>query len=379
MQGMIPTLLFALAAGVVALSVGYTLIAGASLGRWMREPRRATTDPLPPVTLLRPVKSGVPRLREHLDSLAHAARSGDQLVIGVDADSETARLCEDWRATFPDRDIAIVQCAREAALNPKISKLVQMTPHARHAHWIVSDSEALLDAKFLDAFRSEWAASKVDALTSGYRFVNLDTWPQHLDAAATLLTLWPGLAIVRRFGRVRFTLGACTAFRRDDIAAVGGWSAFGEDLAEDNRIGSALAKAGRAVRLSANIVTLAGDPMSWRDYWRHQRRVAVTYRVANPAGFAGSIVTQGIVWSVLALWMSPSAGAMLFVSVWALRWAMVRVAARVIAFPIRNLAMIVLIASLVETACWLLAWTSPGVWWAGKWWRVFRDGKLALG
>ena len=111
-----------------------------------------------------------------------------------------------------------------------------MEPLARHEHWILSDSEAVIDADFLEAFRREWA--RCDVLTAGYRFSRIATWPQRLDAAAALLTLWPGLAVLRASGRVRSHARRLHGISPGDVEAVGGWGAFADDLAEDNRLGS---------------------------------------------------------------------------------------------------------------------------------------------
>ena len=38
-----------------------------------------------------------------------------------------------------------------------------MAPLARHADWLLTDSEAMPDADFIERFRREWAASGADA------------------------------------------------------------------------------------------------------------------------------------------------------------------------------------------------------------------------
>lgn len=397
------------AALVMVGTVGffYAYLALIFLWLWRREasPRVSADGELSPVTLLRPLKSGVPALREKLDALVAAMRPGDQLVLGVDAGSAEERVGADARAAFPEREIVVVACDAGVALNPKISKLIQMTPHARHGHWILSDSEALTDVAWLEGFRSEWLASGAEVLTAGYRFANLSTWPQRLDAASALLGLWPGLLWLReteyrpptlatffdfragwlpRVKRIHFTLGACTGFRRGDIETVGGWAAFGDFLAEDNRIGAALSKVGCTIRLSAQVATLDSDPLTWRDYWRHQRRVAVTYRVCSPAGFAGMILTNGLVaiggWLMLAALAPPSAPAIRQLSFIALvplaRWALSRGLGKMLRFPIPWLFPVMLVASAVELACWCAAWCDRRVWWAGRYWWVSRDGRL---
>ena len=333
----------------------------------------------PPLTLLRPIKAGVPQLREKLAALARAMRAGDRMVLGVDDESPDAEVADSVRAEFAEREIVVVRCRAGAALNPKISKLMQMESAAGGEHFVLSDSEARIDAAWLDAFRREWAASRADAMTCGYRFAGVESWVQALDAAPALFSLWPGLLFVRRFGRMNFTLGACTGLRRADLASVGGWAAFADELAEDNRLGVSLAKAGRTIRLSRHVATLESDPMTWRDCWRHQRRVAVTYRICNPAGFAGMIFTHSVFAGALLIALAPPSRAIwlaMWIAVQLGRWMAFRDVAKAVGFPLARSFSTMLVSDFVETACWVLAWISPRVRWAGKWWRVSRQGKL---
>ena len=351
---------------------------------WRREKLKFTIADadLPPLTLLRPIKAGMPELREKLTELARAMRTGDRLVLGVNVESPDAEIAEAVRAEFAEREIVVVPCRADAALNPKISKLLQMEAAAGGEYLVLSDAEARIDAAWLEAFRREWAASGAEVMTCGYRFVRGTSWAQTLDAAPTLFSLWPGLLFVRRFGRMNFTLGACTGLRRSDLASVGGWAAFADDLAEDNRLGAALAKAGKSIRLSQQVATLESDPLTWREYWRHQRRIAVTYRVCNPAGFFGMIFTHSV-WANLLLVLFPSfephERLVLLLACLILqrtRWFFFRELAKSAGFSRARLFPAMLVSDLVETVCWVLAWVSPTVWWAGKWRRISRDGNL---
>jgi ceramide glucosyltransferase len=378
MSGLIPGenggFLIVLGAGVL-----YDALAGIALRHWLAESAPPVAETIEPITFFRPLKHGVPRLREKLEALIASSTAGDQILFGVTPDSDEEAICERVRRAFPDRDLTIVRCAPDAAVNPKISKLVQMAGLARHAAWLLSDSEVIFDGAFLARFRGEWQAKGATALTAAYRFVNLASGPQRCDALAVLLGLWPGLALVRRFGRVQFTLGACTLVRRDALAAVGSWPAFGDALAEDHQLGAALARAGQPVCLSRQIATLDSDPLSWREYWRHQRRVAVTYRVVSPAGFAGMILTQGPVWCAV-YWLlvkphPPLFAALLFAALvrgWRVQWM-----ARALHFQVPGLWLWWPVASAVEALCWLASWLSSRVWWCGRWWRVGFRGDLS--
>ena len=351
---------------------------------WRKDmlPGKVADADLPPLTLLRPIKAGVPALHEKLADLARAMRPGDRLVLGVNGGSPDAESADAVRAEFPERDVVVVRCREGVARNPKISKLLQMDPAASGENLVLSDSEARIDAVWLDMFRREWKESRADAMTCGYRFAGGATWLQALDATPTLVSLWPGLLFVRRFGRMNFTLGACTALRRSDLASVGGWESFADDLAEDNRLGNALAKAGRTIRLSQQVATLDSDPMTWREYWRHQRRAAVTYRTCNPAGFAGMILTHSVWAGILLVALapiepeSPPAWLIVFAAAQLHRRMCFGLLAETVGFTHTRLFSTMLASDVIESICWVLAWISPTVWWAGKRRRISRDGKI---
>ncbi len=370
----------AIPVAVCASSAAYGWLGAVLVARWRRE-KPSPSGTLPPVTLLRPLKAGVPDLRGKLEALARAMRPGDQLVLGVAAGSEEQRECEALQREFLDREIIPVLCREGAAVNPKISKLVQMQGECRHGRLILSDSEALIDGTWLDAFRHEWEDHGCDALTTGYRFAGAQSWPQRLDATPTLTSLWPGLALVRRWGRVDFTLGACTGLRQRDLTEIGGWRALGDFLAEDRELGAALAARGRTIRLATVVTTLDTDPLTWREWWRHQCRVAATYRACAPAGFAGMLLTHGATAAValavapvepsLRLWCVGGA-VFFFLS----RWLAVRRLGATLDFTIPTLAASMLAAGLVETITWLLSWLPVRIWWSARWWRLAGGGKL---
>lgn len=324
------------------------------------------------MTLWRALKPGIPELDRKLDALVQASRAGDQILLGAPRESPELSACIALREKYPGREISIVPCEPDRAANPKISKFLQMTPQARHAHWLLTDSEAILDAPFLDGFRNEWAASGADALTAGYRYAGLKNFRQILDVSPALLTLWPGLMLA---ARIDFTLGACVGVRAADVRAIGGWEAIAHELAEDQRLGALLVEAGKTVRLSRHILTLDSDPLGWRDYLRHQHRGAVTYRAAAPAGAIGLPILHTFAFTVLVPLFHPAWwkwAALIF----AMRIAAAMMMSRQLQFRIPLLPLAAAISASVETAMWIAAWFSQSVWWSGRWRRVSWRGRL---
>lgn len=331
-----------------------------------------TTDPQP-LTLWRALKPGVPDLPGKLRALVEGSRPGDQVLIGCDA--ADAPACAALRREFPEREITVIVCKPDCAANPKISKFAQMTPHARHTRWMLTDSEAMVTRDFIDGLRSEWVASGADALTAGYRFANPRTFAASLDTLPAMTTLWPGLMLA---GRPDFTLGACTALHAADVAAVGGWDAFGDDLAEDHRLGQSLAAAGRNIRLSRHVLTLDSDPVTLREMLRHQHRVAVTYRVASPLGAVGLPILH--CWPLLLAALLLGAGNTpakgVACGVTGIAWLASTFATARAIHGKRPPFLALALAPLVEAGCWLCAWFSPAVFWAGRWRRVDWRGRF---
>ena len=361
------------ALGVAACGVALHVVAAFRLRRHLRAPSTEESADTPPLTLWRALKGGVPDLDAKLEALVRGSRADDQILLGADTGSAEFFACENMRAQHPARQIDVVACERDRATNPKISKFIQMAPHAQHAHWLLTDSEAMPVADFIENFRREWSASGADAQTAGYRFANLRDFPQTLDASPALLTLWPGLMLA---GKITFTLGACTGVKAEDIRALGGWEILGSDLAEDHRLGALLSANGRTIRLSRSVLTLDSDPMSWRELLRHQHRVAVTYRCATPAGALGLPVLHTLGFAALAVALHPPFWK------WAALILLARIAtaaafSRALKFPIPTLPLAVVKSAILESAMWLFAWLPSRVWWAGRWRRVGWRGRLA--
>lgn len=362
------------------LLIGGFSVAYDCLTSWLIGRRRLeavpTAGPRPPVTFFRPIKPGVPRLGEKLRALVAATTPEDQLILGVDAGPDF-QICQAIAAQFPGREIVIVVCEPGRAANPKISKLIQMSPAARHDYWITSDAETSLSADFVEAFCAHWR--EADAVTAPYRFRGGATWPQQLDSATALLTLWPGITAARLLGPLRFTLGACNGFKKADLEEMGGFPRLGNFLAEDNRLGAALAARGKKIALSSRTVTLDVDSLDWHDYLLHQHRVASTYRVSNPGGYAGMILTHGVPASLALLLLAPRrrwrwifAGA-----VYLVRYGSARRNSVALDFPVPRLAAVVLLSGMFDSIFWLLGWCHFPVRWGSRWFRLGRGGEIS--
>lgn len=343
------------------------------LRRWMGE-KKPGTSTSEPVTFFRPLKPGEIRLREHLQVFLAGIEPGDQVLCGVRSERDR-EIVADLAREFPEADLTCVVCAETGCRNPKVSKLIQLEPLARHDLWIILDSDTTVGADELRAFRAEWSVSGADAASAPYFFQNAETAFARLDAVATSLTLWPGVSLLRARGGIDFLLGACMGIRASVLKSLGGWKAFGDALADDNELARAVVRQGGRVHATNTPVGLDAGTMSAAGWILHQHRALSTYRLCNPLGSLGLPLTHGIAASLviaLAFGRSPLAwfvhGLLVFLRTLSAR-----------EFPGGDRRWhlgSVWLASVLEPIFWLSAWLPLPVRWSGGWLKT-RRGKFA--
>ncbi|MEO7932059.1 MAG: glycosyltransferase [Chthoniobacterales bacterium] len=345
---------------LVLIGVGYDWMTLMWLKRWLVPLKGGA--PSVPVTIFRPLKRGVPEIGMKLRSFLQAVQPDDQILIAVyEDDILTKNEARAALADFPLLDVQIISCRSDAALNPKINKLLQLAPLARCDHWIVLDSEFLDAATFLPQFRFEWNSLQFPVLSAPYRFRKLT-----LSTAPVLHTLLPGLAVLQRFGKIANTLGAALAVTRSQIEKLGGWESLAYELAEDFQLGHRLAAMGVPVRLSRAVVTLDNDPASLVSSLGQLHRISATYRRCQPAGFAGSIVLHSVTWSLFLAVFHPF-GWIGFLLASLSRIIVCQQRARALGWPISyGRWLLIPISSLLETVFWIAAWLPLPVHWAGR-------------
>jgi Glycosyl transferase family 21 len=319
--------------------------------------------PLDQVTIFRPIKSGEPGLRKNLTVFLSAIEAGDQVIFCASAQEELRR-CEALAAGHPELDILCLQSAGNLHRNPKINKLAQMEAFASRERWIVLDSDAMPDRAFLQAFRRDWQARDVDAISAPYAHKPVGSFPSRLDGLGTGLALWPGVALLRATDRLDFLTGACMGVKASAMRKFGGWKTLGDALADDHELGRIVSRTGGRVGISNSVIELEATDLAWKEWLLHQHRAFVTFRLCNPAGSLGIPLTHGAGLSFFWLLLSPRSPGR-----WLLHLGLLFLraeSAKSLPGPSHTLREIWLV-SLLEPFFWLFSWLPLPVFWAGKW------------
>ena len=292
--------------GVVSCMAYYGLCMASAM-RFIRE-READGGACPTpagaaVSILKPLKGIDPQMYDCLRSHCVQDYAQFEIIFGVsDPDDPAVELVRRLEAEFPECAIRLVVCHENLGANTKVSNLAQMLAEARHEYLLVNDSDIRVERDYLQQAVTPLADPKVGLVTCLYRGVPSRGLGSRLEALTISTDFCAGVLAARLVeGGIRFGLGSTLAFRRRDLAVIGGFEALTDYLADDYEIGSRIAALGLEVKLSAAVVETLLPPYSLRGFVEHQLRWARTIRDSRRWGYAGLMLTFGIPWALLAL------------------------------------------------------------------------------
>ncbi len=300
-----------------AATAGYHLVAlWAALRQWRRPPETGTNPG--PVSILKPVRGLDPGFYEAIRSHAQQVYApGFELLFGVaDATDPAIAEIERLRHEFPHLRIAWFQVTHRAP-NGKVAALVEIAQHARHPLWLVNDSDIAVSPGYLLEVTAPLAQPAIGVVTCLYR-ADSHGAAGRWEALGIAIDFAAGVLVAPLAGIKEFGLGATLVFHATDLAAIGGFAALENYLADDYQLARHITQLGKRVELSRTVVETTLGEDSWRGIIQHQIRWARTIRVSRGDGYWGLPVTHAGLWILLSL---LSGQIILALALTLIRWA----------------------------------------------------------
>jgi ceramide glucosyltransferase len=288
-------LLAAAVAGCVFMLVATALALSPSRAR------RESGRPAAAVTILKPLHGDEVGLYENLLSFCEQDYDGPvQIVLGVASPNDGALpVVERLRARFPERAIDVVIDARVTGANPKVSNLVNMSARIAHDVVVLADSDIRVEPGYLTTLVGALQRSG-GAVTCPYYGISTGNLWSRLAQLTMDGQFLPGVLVGARLKLVQPCLGSTIALHRDLLAAVGGFEAVADCLADDYELGRLLAKRGAPLTVLPLAVGHVCDEASLAVLWRHELRWALTIRTIEPLSYCGWTVTHPLPLALLA-------------------------------------------------------------------------------
>ena len=219
----------------------------------------------------------------------------------------------------------------------------------------------------------------IGLVTCLYRGVAGNSLGSRLESLGISTDFSAGVLVAQQVEGIKFGLGSTLAFRRQDLASIGGFEAVVDYLADDYEIGNRLAERGLKVKLSGVVVETFLPQYSLHGFIEHQLRWARAVRDSRFWGYVGLGITFGLCWAMLALILSGGDG-------WAwwllLATAVMRTAVAIVVGrsvlqdrQVGRWLALIPIRDFIAMFVWLVSFAGHTVTWRGESFRL-RDGKL---
>jgi ceramide glucosyltransferase len=290
-----PALLTGCGYALTLVAAAYALIALLCRPRTYRRGvhvRLAPAAVLQPVTVLKPLCGNEPRLEENLVTLCEQSYPEYQLVFGVrDPLDPAIAVIERLKTRYPKREIQLVIDPRLHGSNFKVSNLINIASSARHPWLVLADSDIAVAPDYLKRVSAPLADPAVGIVTCLYRGRSLDTFWTRMGALFIDTWFAPSVRVASAFGGDCFGFGATIAIRTDTLAAIGGFAAVRNRLADDYWLGQFSRDLGLATVISEEWVTTDVTESNFALMWSRERRWMKTVRALNPLGYAFSFLT----------------------------------------------------------------------------------------
>lgn len=284
---------------MAAAALGYAGVAWAAV-RLCRnrggELTPADGGPQRPVTVLKPLCGAEPGLDRSLRSFCEQNYAGAvQIVFGVQHPADPAlAILAALRREYPQLDLAVLVDSTRHGASAKVSNLINMMRAARHDWLVLADSDVRVPAGYLAAVTAPLTDPEVGIVTCPYRGIPRSGLWSLLGALFVDEWFMPSVRVAALFGSRAFAFGATIALRRDALAAIGGFSAIADQLADDYRLGELTRARGLRTVLSRVVVETSVYEPTLRQLVQHGLRWLRTIRAVRPLGYAFSGITFSV-------------------------------------------------------------------------------------
>ena len=273
------------------------------------------TQPLPPVSILKPLKGADPEMYESFRSHCLQEYPEYEIIFGVsDFNDPAVATVQELQREFSGYPIRLMVCSEKLGPNIKVSNLEQMARASRYEHFVVNDSDIRVECDYLRRVMASFVTEPtndhphVGLVTCLYRGVAAKTLGSRIEALGISADFCAGVLAAHQLeGGLHFGLGSTLAFRRSELERIGGFRAIVDYLADDYELGRRIAGLGLEIRLSDVAVETRLPAYDLRGFWSHQLRWARGVRDSRPGGYFGLLSTFGLFSALINLILAHAA------------------------------------------------------------------------
>lgn len=330
-----------------------------------------------PVTILKPLHGAEPRLAQCLTSFCVQDYGAPvEIVFGLHGAGDPALpVAASVKSRFPALPAVIAVDGTSHGANAKISNLINMQASATHGMLVAADSDILVPPDYLAQVVSLLQKDGAGAVTVLYYGEAAETRWSEFAALCINTHFLPNVLVGLSLGLAKPCFGSTIALRRETLAAIGGFEAFANQLADDYAIGAAVRKAGYSVEIGPSAVAHVCHEESLGDLLHHQLRWARTIRSIDLPGYLGSFIAHPFALALLGAAAGNRACLALALLALGLRAGLCKAVERSFRLGRQNMWMLP-ITDLISFSVFVWSFFGASITWKRANYTVLADGTL---
>jgi ceramide glucosyltransferase len=342
----------------------------------------ALPESAPKISILKPVEGAGPNTYEAFASFCRMDYPGNvEIIIGtIRPDDPVVAIVQRLQAGFPERDIRLV-FAELKGTNRKTSIMEAMWQTATGQFLFFSDADVAAPKDYLRQLVPWLAPPDVGCLTCLPRGIEANTTGGKLIALHYGFNFLPQWMLAQQTTGIHWAIGHTMAVPRAVLEKIGGFKHFLNHLADDYELGNRASKLGRRVIVPPLLLDCVVPAESLGGAFIRLQRWKRTMRRSRGPQFLGVILTYPVFWALILALLQPFAwwswNALAAVAL--IRWLLAAGLQPVVKMPDWPRAWWLLpVVDIVEGITVVGAYFGSTIFWAGRRYKLFRDGTLEL-
>jgi len=370
---------FCLLLVLVAGSLVYCVLTVVSAWRY-----RAVVPPaarsIPPISVLKPLAGIDDGLEENLASFFKQDYAEFEILFAVRTAQDAAvPLVEKLRARYPAVASRLLVTGEPPYANAKVYSLDLMLAAARHDLVVMADSDVRFAPGMLTGIAGEFQDPKLGLATCPYRAVPGRSFWSRMEALGLNTGFLGGVLVARWLDGMKFAIGPTIAARRATLAAIGGFNAVKDYLAEDFVMGKLAAEHGFGVLLSSHAIEHHIGSQPFLENLKHRLRWTRSTRRSRPRGYIGQVFTHPIPLALLLWAVEPSWWPLAVVTCLVRAAAIWATGILVLRDPLtRRWWWLTPVEDIASFLVWLAGFYGNTILWRGRKYYLLPDGRFEL-
>jgi len=337
---------------------------------------------LPPVSVIKPIAGEDRAVIENIAGFCDQNYPHYEIVLASTDDIElTDSVYQELRRRFPTQRIKQVKVEDNCGPNYKVGNLIGGIENARYDTVVISDSDMRVGKNYLRTVAAELNEKNVGVVTCLYRTTDIRNCVAALQALTLLTDFIPNVLLDRQMQGLTYGFGATLCTRKKIIKRAGGLEPLLNYLADDYQLANRIHRQGYRIALSSYFPDHICNDRTFKTYFDHQLRWAITQRVCRPWGYLASLITHGTFLAFLYLILTAFSKTAIIILITV-------ILVRISGFLYLNVKLLrhfetlpwfwlIPANDLINSLLWLLSLFKNTVVWKKCHFRVLRDGRIA--